>query len=132
MQYWLVKTEPDTYSWDKLVAEKECTWDGIRNFQARNNLQLMKAGDKVLFYHTGTERAVTGIATITAAAFPEPGAPDWFAVRIAPVRKLKSPVSLTVIKSDHSLSSMSLVKLGRLSVHPVTKVEFDRIIQLSQ
>ena len=132
MQYWLLKTEPETYSWNDLVKAKEGTWDGIRNFQARNNLMLMKPGDKVFIYHTGTERAVTGIAKVTTAAFPEDGAPDWFAIKIAPVKKLKAPVSLSAIKADAGLSTMSLVRLGRLSVHPVSLDEFNRIIELSE
>lgn len=131
MKYWLVKTEPGTYAWHDLVREQEATWDGIRNFQARNNLQAMATGDQVLIYHTGEERAVIGIAKVTAAAFPEPGAPDWFAVKLAPVKQLKHPVSLADIKSDPSLSAMSLIRLGRLSVHPVEAAEFKRVIERS-
>ena len=131
MNYWLVKTEPDTYSWNDLVREKAGTWDGIRNFQARNNLQAMKKADQVFIYHTGNERAITGIATVTMPAFPEPGAEDWSAVKLAPVRQLHRPVTLTEIKTDPLLSGMSLVRLGRLSVHPLTRAEFDRIVERS-
>ena len=132
MNHWLLKTEPDTYSWNDLIREKTGTWDGIRNFQARNNLQAMKKGDLVFIYHTGNERAITGIAKVTTPAFPEPGASDWFAVKITAVRGLKHPVTLADIKTDPSLTDMSLIRLGRLSVHPVTQAEFDRIVERSE
>lgn len=131
MKYWLVKTEPGTFGWHDLVREQESTWDGIRNFQARNNLQAMATGDQVLIYHTGDERAVIGIAKVTAAAFPEPGATDWVAVKLAPLKKLKHPVTLAVIKADPTLAAMSLIRLGRLSVHPVGADEFKRVVERS-
>jgi predicted RNA-binding protein with PUA-like domain len=132
MNYWLVKTEPDTFSYDQLVADKKAVWDGVRNFQARSNMKKMAAGDQVFVYHTGDEKSVVGIAKVTKSAYPEPADAEWTAVDLAPVRKLKKPVSLAQIKSDKRLASMVLVRASRLSVQPVTAQEFDLIVSLSE
>ena len=132
MNHWLVKTEPETYSWETLVKEKEGVWDGVRNHQARQNLQKMKKGGLVFIYHTGNEKAVVGTATISKDPFPEVGAEEWTSVKLKPLKKLKSPVTLSTIKADKRLSQISLVKMSRLSVQPLTKDEFDLIIGLSE
>ena len=132
MQYWLVKTEPDTYSWETLVKEKNGIWDGVRNFQARSNMKAMKKGDLVFFYHTGEEKAIIGIAKVVAEAYPEPKDPAWTAVDIAPEKKLKKPVTLAQVKADKNLANMVLVRASRLSVQPVKHEEFDYIVELSQ
>jgi predicted RNA-binding protein with PUA-like domain len=131
MNYWLVKTEPETFSWDDLVTDKKTVWDGVRNFQARNNLKGMKTGDLVFFYHTGDEKAIVGIGKILKEGYPEPKDKDWLAVDIAPERKLKNPVSLAQIKADKRLSNMVLVRASRLSVQSVRPEEFDLILALS-
>jgi predicted RNA-binding protein with PUA-like domain len=132
MNYWLMKTEPGTYSWDDLARDKKATWDGVRNFQARNNLKAMKKGDLVFIYHTGDDKAVIGIAHIIKEQFADPADKDWLVVDIAPDKKLKNPVTLAQIKSDKRLSNMVLVKVARLSVQPVKKEEFDIVVGLSE
>lgn len=132
MNYWLVKTEPETFSWDDLVRDKKTVWDGVRNFQARNNLKAMKNGDLAFFYHTGEEKAIVGIGKIIKEGYPEPKDKDWLAVDIAPDRKLKKPVSLAQIKADKRLTNMVLVRASRLSVQPVRAEEFDVILALSE
>ncbi len=132
MNYWLMKTEPSTFSWDNLVREKKTGWDGVRNFQARNNLKAMKKGDIAFVYHSMDDKAVIGIAKITKENYPDPTAADWVAVEIAPVKKLKKPVTLAQIKADKRLTDMVLVKSSRLSVQPVRAEEFDIIIALSE
>lgn len=131
MNYWLLKTEPDTFSWDDLVRDSKAVWDGVRNFQARSNMKAMKKGDWAFFYHTGDEKSVIGIAEVVREFYPEPKEPDWVAVDLKPVRKLKSPVALSAIKGDKSLAGMVLVRVARLSVQPVKKEEFDRVLELS-
>jgi predicted RNA-binding protein with PUA-like domain len=131
MNYWLVKTEPDTFSWDDLVRDKKTVWDGVRNFQARNNLKGMKKGDLAFFYHTGDEKAIVGVGKIIKDAYPEPKDKDWLAVDIAPDKKLKNPVSLAQIKADKRLANMVLVRASRLSVQSVRPEEFDLILALS-
>jgi predicted RNA-binding protein with PUA-like domain len=131
MNYWLVKTEPETFSWDDLVTDKKTVWDGVRNFQARNNLKGMKTGDLVFFYHTGDEKSIVGIGKILKEGYPEPKDKDWLAVDIAPERKLKNPVRLAQIKADKRLSNMVLVRASRLSVQSVRPEEFDLILALS-
>jgi predicted RNA-binding protein with PUA-like domain len=131
MSYWLLKTEPDTYGWNDLVRDKKGVWDGVRNFQARKNLNSMARGDIALIYHTGQEKSVVGIATVTRGPYPEPKDPQWVAVDLAPDKPLKQPVSLAVIKKDKGLQKMVLVKAARLSVQPVTVGEFKRILELS-
>ena len=131
MNHWLLKTEPTTFSWSDLLRDKKATWDGVRNFQARKNLRELKKGDRAFIYHTGDEKAIIGISTITKEGYPEPNAPDWVAVDLAPEKALKNPVTLARIKQDKSLQKMVLVRAARLSVQPVTKEEFDRIVELS-
>jgi predicted RNA-binding protein with PUA-like domain len=131
MNYWLVKTEPDTYSWDHLEKDKKTVWDGVRNFQARSHLKKMAVGDQVFFYHTGDEKAIVGIATVQKAGYPEPKDAEWTAVDLTPLKKLKSPVSLSQVKADKRLKDMVLVRAARLSVQPVTEEEFNHIIALS-
>jgi predicted RNA-binding protein with PUA-like domain len=132
MNYWLMKTEPGTYSWDDLVRDKKTTWDGVRNFQARSNLKAMKKGDLVFFYHSGEEKSIIGIAEVSKEFFPDPKDKEWSAVEIVSKRKLKKPVTLSTIKSDKRLSTMYLVRAARLSVQAVKKEEFDIVLQLSE
>lgn len=132
MNYWLLKTEPEVYSWDTLVKEKEGTWDGVRNHQARLNILKMKKGDRAFIYHTGNEKAVVGVALVTSAPFPERNAEEWVSVRIKPEQKLGNPVSLATIKSEKKLSNISLVKNSRLSVHELSAEAFDHILKLSK
>ncbi len=132
MNYWLVKTEPGTYSWDDLVRDKKTVWDGVRNFQARSNLKLMKQGDVVFIYHTGEEKAIIGKAKISKEAYPDPKDKDWVVVEISADKKLKKPIALSQVKSTKKLSNMVLVKASRLSVQPVREEEFSSIIELSE
>lgn len=132
MDYWLLKTEPETYSWDDLVRDKKTVWDGVKNFQARKNLKAMKKGDWVFVYHTGTEKSAIGIAKVTKEAYPDPKDKDWVVVEIAPTKKLKRPVTLAEVKADKKLTAMVLTRNARLSVQPVKKEEADRVIELSE
>ena len=132
MNYWLVKTEPDTFSYDQLAADKKAVWDGVRNFQARSTLKKMSVGDQVLVYHTGDEKAVVGIAKVVKAGSPEPVDNEWTAVDLAPVKRLKNPISLAQIKADKRLTDMVLARAPRLSVQPVGEEEFDIIISLGE
>ena len=132
MNYWLVKTEPETFSWDDLVRDKKTVWDGVRNFQARSNLKSMMKDDIVFIYHTGEEKSVIGLAKIVKAAYPDPKDKDWVVVEISADKKLKKPISLAQIKSTKKLSNMVLVKASRLSVQPVREEEFDLIVKLSE
>jgi predicted RNA-binding protein with PUA-like domain len=132
MNYWLMKTEPSTFSWGDLVRDKKTGWDGVRNFQARNNLKAMKKGDLAFIYHSMDDKAVVGIAKITKENYPDPKDKDWVAVEISPEKKLKRPVTLAEVKADKRLVDMVLVKSSRLSVQPVTAAEFDMIVGLSE
>jgi predicted RNA-binding protein with PUA-like domain len=132
MNYWLLKTEPETYSWDDLAKDKKTTWDGVRNFQARNHIKAMKKGDIAFFYHTGDEKAVVGVATITKEHVPDPKDTAWAAVEVSAKEKLKNPVSLAQIKADKRLANMVLVRVARLSIQPVTKTEFEMVMKLSE
>jgi predicted RNA-binding protein with PUA-like domain len=132
MTYWLVKTEPDTFSWDDFMKEKKTTWDGVRNFQARSNMKAMTKGDIVFFYHTGDEKSIVGLAKVSSEPYPEPKDPDWVVIDLVPDKKLKKPVSLSQIKSDKRLSDMVLVRASRLSVQPVKDSEFKIILELSE
>jgi predicted RNA-binding protein with PUA-like domain len=134
MQYWLVKSEPETYSWDKFVAEKQTFWDGVRNYQARNNLKTMQKGDLVLFYHSVKNPAVVGIATVVREFYQDPSTEDknWIVVDLAPYKVLPKPVSLQQIKLEDVLQNMPLIRQSRLSVMPVTSIEFDKIMDLAQ
>lgn len=131
MNYWLLKTEPETYSWDTLARDKHGVWDGVRNFQARKHLKSMAKGDRALIYHTGEEKAIVGIATVTRGPYAEPKSPDWIAVDLAPQKKLNNPVTLAAVKQDKRLQKMVLVRAARLSVQPVTPEEFEHIVELS-
>lgn len=131
MNYWLVKTEPDTYSWDDLVRDKKAVWDGVRNFQARANLKSMKKGDRVFIYHTGDEKAIIGMASVLKEAYPDPKDPDWVVVDLGAEKKFKKPVTLSQIKSIKKLSNMVLVKASRLSVQPVREDEVAAVFELS-
>ena len=133
-QYWLVKQEPEGYSWDDLVRDRGTEWTGVRNFQARNNLRQMKVGDRVLFYHSGEQKAVVGIAQVAKAAYPDPSADEaqWVAVDVKPLKPLREPVSLATIKAAPELAEMLLVRQSRLSVMPVRKEEFETIVVLGE
>jgi predicted RNA-binding protein with PUA-like domain len=129
-----MKTEPETFSWDNLLTEGKTTWDGVRNYAARNHMRAMKKGDKALIYHSVSEKAVVGIAKISKEAFPDPSADDdtWSAVEVVPDKPLKIPVTLDQIKAEKTLKDMMLIRIGRLSVMPVTKAEFDKIVSLGK
>ena len=132
--YWLVKQEPETYSWADSVTEGNSAWTGVRNYQARNNLRAMKKGDPVLFYHSGESQEVVGIARVAKEAYPDPTATegDWSGVDLAPVKALKKPVSREVIKADKALKEILLIRNSRLSVMPLTESQFNRILELSE
>ncbi|RDC64304.1 EVE domain-containing protein [Adhaeribacter pallidiroseus] len=132
MQYWLVKSEPEAYSWADLVKDGKTAWTGVRNFQARNNLALMKAGDPVLFYHSVSEKAVVGLATVEREAYPDPTTDDarWQAVDLVPTRDFKEPVTLDQIKKDQRLENLALLRQSRLSVLPLKSEEYDIILGL--
>lgn len=132
MNYWLVKQEPEAYSFDDLMRDGKTDWTGVRNFQARNNLQAMKKGDKVLFYHSISEKSVVGLTKVTKTAFPDPTDEKWFAVQLSPVKKFKSPVTLEQIKGEPALANIALIKQSRLSVMPLTEGEFDLLLKLAK
>jgi predicted RNA-binding protein with PUA-like domain len=131
-QFWLVKQEPSSYSWSDFVADKETSWTGVRNFAARNNLRKMQKGDEVLFYHTGDEKAVIGIARVTRPAYPDVTAKegDWSTVDLAAVKPLVRPVTLGEIKSQSRLKQIPLVRQSRLSVMPLAESEFREIVNM--
>jgi predicted RNA-binding protein with PUA-like domain len=130
--YWLVKSEPFKYSWEKFTKDGSTVWDGVRNYQARNNLKAMKKGDQVLFYHSNEGMAVVGIAQVAEEAYPDPTTGDerWVAVDLKPSKALKRPVTLEEMKKEKRLQNMKLIRQGRLSVSPVTEDEFDAILAL--
>jgi predicted RNA-binding protein with PUA-like domain len=134
MNYWLAKSEPETYSWALLVQEGRTAWTGVRNYTARNNLRAMKTGDAVFFYHSGDEKSVVGVARVVRESYPDPTADegDWSAVDLAPVKPVTRPVALSQIKSDKILQDMKLVKQSRLSVSPVTREQFARLLELAE
>jgi predicted RNA-binding protein with PUA-like domain len=134
MGYWLVKSEPYKYSWQQLLEDGRTCWDGVRNYQARNNLQAMRKGDAVLFYHSNEGLAVVGIARVSKEAYPDPTTDDprWVAVDIEPVETLATPVSLSVMKKDKRLQNLALIKQAQLSVMPVTQKEFEIIVTLGR
>lgn len=133
MAYWLVKSEPSTYSWDQLVKDKQTTWDGVRNYAARINLKAMKKGDEVLFYHSNEGVEIVGIAKVAKEFYQDPTTTDeaWVAVDLKPVKKLKTPVPLSVLKTDKRFANMDLVRLGRLSVQTVKDNEWKMIIEMA-
>ncbi|WP_316747343.1 EVE domain-containing protein [Pedobacter gandavensis] len=132
MNHWLVKSEPFKYSWDQFNKDGRTFWDGVRNYQARNNLKAMKEGDLVLFYHSNEGKNVVGIAKVVKEFYQDPTTDDikWVVVDLAPVEALKNPVSLAQIKAEESLQDISLVRQGRLSVMPVKAEEFDKILEM--
>lgn len=131
-QYWLVKSEPFKYSWDKFNEDGRTFWDGVRNYQARNNLKEMKEGDLVLFYHSNEGKNVVGVAKVVKEFYQDPTTadPNWVVVDLAPVEALKNPVTLEQIKAEESLKDISLVRQGRLSVMPLKATEFDKILEM--
>ncbi len=132
MNFWLVKQEPEKYSFDDLVKDGKTIWDGVRNYQARNNLREMKKGDKVLFYHSVSEKSVVGMAEVSKENFPDPADEKWLAVEIKASEKFAKPVTLEQIKNDKKLQDIALIKQSRLSVMPLKKAEFDAILKLSK
>jgi len=131
MHYWIVKTEPSTYSWKDLESKGEDTWDGVRNFQARNNLNQMKQGDLVLLYHSGSEKALVGLAQVSKTAFPDSQYEAWVAVKLQAIQPLSNPVTLSRLQSEPSLAEISLLKQPRLSVHSLSKEAYQLIQTLS-
>lgn len=134
MNYWLVKSEPETYSWDTFVKKGRDHWDGVRNYQARNNLNSMQIGDWVLFYHSGDAREVVGLAEVVSSPYPDPTTDDkrWIVVDMIPKQALHKPVSLKTIKADPLLSDIALVRQSRLSVMPLSQNAFEHILALSE
>ena len=126
MRHWLVKSEPFKYSWAQLLKDKRTFWDGVRNYQARNNLQAMKKGDQVLFYHSNEELAVVGVAVVVKEAYQDPTTEDarWVAVDIEPIETLTTPVTLDEMKQEERLHNIALIRQSRLSVMPLNKEEF--------
>jgi predicted RNA-binding protein with PUA-like domain len=133
MAYWLVKSEPFKYSWEQLEKDKQTYWDGVRNYAARIHLRAMKVGEEVLFYHSNEGLEIVGIAKVVREAYQDPTTDDdkWVAVDLQAYKKLKRPVGLEQIKADKHLANMALVRLGRLSVQPVTDAEWKIIMQLA-
>ncbi len=134
MNYWLVKSEPETYSWSELVKDGSTSWDGVRNYAARIHLKAMKKGDKVFVYHSGGESQVVGIASVNKEFYQDPTTEDaaWVSVGLKAEKAMKNPVKLSEIKADKKLKNMWLVKIGRLSVTPVTPEEFETILEMSK
>lgn len=132
--YWLVKSEPFKYAWDRLVEDGWTSWDGVRNHAARGHLAAMKKGDLLLYYHSNEGKAVVGVARVRREHYPDPTADDprWVVVDVEPVKPLAEPVSLAQLKADPALSEMAMLRQGRLSVSPVRKAEFDRILRLGK
>jgi len=133
MAYWLIKSEPFKYSWEQFEKDKQTFWDGVRNYAARNNLRTMKKGDLAFFYHSNEGTEIVGIAKVIKEAYQDPTTDDaaWVAVDFKPHKKLKKPVSLAQIKADNRLLNMALIRLGRLSVQPVTANEWDIVMELA-
>lgn len=133
MAYWLVKSEPSAYSWQQLEKDKQTDWTGVRNYAARNHLKAMRKGDQVLYYHSNEGLEIVGVAKVSKEAYQDPTTEEtaWVCVDIKPHKKLKKPVSLDVIKKEKRLKEMALVRIGRLSVQPVTEQEWDVIMELA-
>lgn len=133
MAHWLVKSEPFKYSWEKFLADKQTFWDGVRNYQARNNLREMKKGEEVFFYHSNEGMEIVGIAKVVKESYPDPTTDDerWLAVDLKPVKTLKKAVSLAQMKAEKRLKNLALVRQGRLSVCPVSDEEWEVILELS-
>ena len=133
MNFWLVKTEPEEYSFDMLLSERKIVWNGVRNFQARNNLKSMKNGDQVFVYHSGKSKEIVGIAEVIKGYYPDPSDKSglWVVVEIKPVKRLNRPVTLTQIKKEKSLTKLPLLKQSRLSVMPILRDDFLYILNMS-
>lgn len=131
---WLVKTEPDTYSWDQLVSDRVACWDGVRNVRARNNLRAMEIGDQVFVYHTGKEKQIVGLAEVVKPAYRDPTTPSpmWSAVDLKPLRKLERPLTLKEVKSTPELSGSPLVRISRLSVMPIEEEHFKLLVEMAK
>ena len=134
MAHWRVKSEPDAYSWQQLVKDKETSWDGVRNFAARLHLKNMKKGDEVFYYHSNEGTDIVGIAKVAKEFYQDPTTDDdkWVSVMLKPVKALKKPVSLAEIKANKKLQNMALVRIGRLSVQPVTDEEWNEVLKMSE
>jgi predicted RNA-binding protein with PUA-like domain len=134
MNCWLVKSEPETYSWQNLLMEGKTAWTGVRNFAARNNLRAMKSNDRVFFYHSGEEKSVVGLARVAGESYPDPTAEegDWWAIDLVPENTLSKSVTLAQIKADKILKEMTLAKQSRLSVSPVAREQFERLLKLAE
>ena len=132
-RFWLMKSEPDAYGWDDLVAEGEGTWDGVRNHRAANNLRAMQVGEQAFFYHSNIGREIVGIAEISLSGIADPSDPEgkWAAVKVRPVRKLARPVTLSDIKANPALAEMELVRLSRLSVAELTESEWKEVLRMA-
>jgi predicted RNA-binding protein with PUA-like domain len=131
MNYWMIKQEPEAYSFDEFLKDGRTDWTGVRSFQARNNLRAMRAGDPVLFYHSVSEKAVVGLAEVSREEFPDPTDEKWIAVELKPAVKFSKTVTLDQIKSEKSLANIALIKQSRLSVMPLSKEEYETILRLS-
>jgi predicted RNA-binding protein with PUA-like domain len=133
-QFWLVKQEPASYPWSDFIAEGQTSWTGVRNYAARNNLRRMRKSDEVLFYHSGEEKALVGIAKVMRSAYRDPTAKegDWSTVDIAPVKPLRRPLTLGEIKRNPRLKAIALVRQSRLSVIPLTEAEFREVVEMSE
>ena len=133
-KYWLVKSEPSTYSWDTFVKDRGTLWDGVRNYTARNNLRAMKKGDLVLFYHSVNGKEVVGVAKVAREAYPDPTAKegDWSVVDLVPIKPLEKPVTLAELRQDAAFAEMQILNRPRLSVMPVSAPHFRRILKLGQ
>ena len=131
---WMVKQEPEVYSWTDFVNDGKTDWTGVRNYQARNNLREMKSGDRVLFYHSGKDKAVVGIAEVVKAAYPDPTAddPQWVAVDLKAIKPFDAPVQLAAIRYDKRLGQLPLIRQSQLSVMPLTKDEFEAIVAMGK
>jgi len=134
MAHWLVKSEPDAYSWQQLVKDKETSWDGVRNFAARLHLKNMKKGDEVFYYHSNEGTDIVGIAKVSKEFYQDPTTDDdkWVSIMLKPMKALKKPVSLAEIKANKKLQNMALVRIGRLSVQPVTDEEWNEVLKMSE
>lgn len=135
MNYWLVKSEPDTYGWHHFIEQGRAIWDGVRNYQARNNLKAMQVGDQVLFYHSVTNPAVVGLARVARESYQDPTVPDdprWVAVELEPLMAFEQPIPLIKIKAEPMLANMALIRQSRLSVMPVKPDEFELLLKMGQ
>ena len=131
MAHWLMKSEPESYSWDDLLRDRATEWDGVRNNAARLHLKAMRPGDEAFFYHSMSDKAVVGIMRVTRGAQPDPKDPDWVSVRVEPVRPLARPVTLAEIKAEPRLAKMELIRQSRLSVAPVREEEWTKILEMA-